>query len=58
MASKTRSSHVTVLGDVKYREVDHGEMCGGRQAPTGVTVLGRILSLMKDPKVTRQQVNS
>ena len=56
MASKTRSSHVTVLGDVKYRELDHGEMCGGRQAPTGVQVIGRILKLTGDPKVTRQEV--
>ena len=57
MASKTRSSHETVLGDVKYRELDHGEMCGGRQAPTGVQVIGRILKLTGDPKVTRQEVN-
>ena len=56
MASKTRSSHETVLGDVKYRDIDHDEMCGGRQAPTGVRVIGRIQSLTRDTKVTRQEV--
>ena len=55
MAKNTRSAHHIVLGDVKYKDVSHEELVGGRQVPTGVQVIGRILHLTRD-KTSRQQV--
>ena len=54
MAKNTRSAHHIVLGDVKYKDVSHEELVGGRQVPTGVQVIGRILRLTRD-KTSRQQ---